>query len=258
MKRFPRSKLFLSSIALVLIVVGLFTLFLRQQAVQAATGDWSTFLFDNSRSGFNGAETVINQQTTPKLKVHWTHAAGASISDEPVVANGMLHSRPVAPVEHAIGRYRLGADMRKCHSRPVDFQSRSSLFIDRGLGCIEAGAGIVKEEGRPIARGSVGGLVPHKDKGGADSNHTQDDRRQDELRSEQAFHACSPSLSRSRKNLLLVISLSDLILKAEMYIRENGKVVANRSRYAYNFLFFSASSGNNPRVTSPRIAQNCQ
>src|SRR5579884_3616492 len=55
-----------------------------------------------------------------------------------------------------------------------------------------------------------------------------------------------------------VISLSDLILKGEMYIRENSKVVANRSRYAYNFLFFSASSGSNPRVTSPRMAQKCQ
>src|SRR5579883_3665723 len=135
MKSFLRSKLFLSLIALILIVVGPFTLFLRHQVVQAATGDWSTFLFDNSRSGFNGAETVINQQTAPKLTVHWTHVAGASISDEPVAANGLLYWGDWSGVEHAsslttgadVWSVQLGTTTDTCGSGPHGVTSTATI-----------------------------------------------------------------------------------------------------------------------------------
>src|SRR5579885_1445880 len=138
MKSFLRSKLFLSLIALILIVVGPFTLFLRHQVVQAATGDWSTFLFDNSRSGFNGAETVINQQTAPKLTVHWTHVAGASISDEPVAANGLLYWGDWSGVEHAsslsdgsdVWTTNLGTSTANCAPQPHGVASTSTIATE--------------------------------------------------------------------------------------------------------------------------------
>ena len=135
MKCFLRPKLFLSLIALILIVVGPFTLLMGQQAVQATAGDWTTFQFDNSRSGFNGAETVITQQTASTLKVHWTHAVGASISDEPVAANGMLYWGDWAGVEHAsslsdgsdVWTASLGTSTGNCAPQPHGVASTSTI-----------------------------------------------------------------------------------------------------------------------------------
>ena len=61
-------------ITLVVIAVGTVGLFPRQQPAHAATGDWPTFLAGDTRSGFNGAETIINPSTASKLKLHWIHS----------------------------------------------------------------------------------------------------------------------------------------------------------------------------------------
>ena len=34
--------------------------------------NWSTYLFDNARSGFNASETIINPTSAPNLKLKWT------------------------------------------------------------------------------------------------------------------------------------------------------------------------------------------
>jgi len=79
----------------------------RQRTAHAASGDWPTFLFNRARSGFNGSETVINRNTAPHLKVHWTRKVGSSsngsniISAEPVEANGMIYWGDWGGVEHA-------------------------------------------------------------------------------------------------------------------------------------------------------------
>src|SRR2546429_3926702 len=56
----------------------------------AATGDWSTYLADSGRSGFNAAETTLNSNTAPNLKPHWSFTAGAQVIAEPVAANGRI------------------------------------------------------------------------------------------------------------------------------------------------------------------------
>src|SRR5713101_4665851 len=57
----------------------------------ATSGDWPTFLGNNARTGFNGAETIINPSTAHNLKLHWTQTVKARISAEPVEANGMVY-----------------------------------------------------------------------------------------------------------------------------------------------------------------------
>lgn len=58
---------------------------------QAAGQSWSTYLGNSWRSGYNGAETTINSATAPKLRVHWTHHAGGSVSNQPMLANGLVY-----------------------------------------------------------------------------------------------------------------------------------------------------------------------
>jgi polyvinyl alcohol dehydrogenase (cytochrome) len=67
----------------------------------AANGDWSTYLGDNGRSGFNPAETIINPTTAPGLKKHWVHKAGGKISSQPIEANGLVYWGSWDGIEHA-------------------------------------------------------------------------------------------------------------------------------------------------------------
>ena len=46
---------------------------------------------DNARSGFNGAETLINPTTAPHLELKWTHTAGAYVASQVVEADGLLY-----------------------------------------------------------------------------------------------------------------------------------------------------------------------
>ncbi len=73
-----------------LVIVSLTRLFAF--AVHAdATGDWPTFLGSNTRTGYNANETIINPTTAPNLKLLWTASAADQITDEVIVANGMLY-----------------------------------------------------------------------------------------------------------------------------------------------------------------------
>ncbi len=55
------------------------------------SGDWKTYMADNARSGFNGAETLINPTTAPHLELKWTHTAGAYVASQVVEADGLLY-----------------------------------------------------------------------------------------------------------------------------------------------------------------------
>ena len=101
MQRVLSSKLVLTAIALILFGVGPSIALVGHQTAQAASGDWPTYLFDTTHSGFNPAETIINTQTAPHLKVHWMHTSSSMISAEPVEANGMLYWGTWNGVEHA-------------------------------------------------------------------------------------------------------------------------------------------------------------
>lgn len=70
-------------------------------STHAASGDWSTFLANNERTGYNGAETIINPRTAPNLKLRWKHKAGGTISTQAIEANGMLYWGSWDGYEHA-------------------------------------------------------------------------------------------------------------------------------------------------------------
>ena len=138
MKRFLRSPLVLTLIALILIGVGPFIVLARQQAAQAASGDWPTFLFNNTRPGFNGAETIINPQTAPNLKVHWKRANYHLISAEPVEANGMLYwgswdgvERATNPSNgHDVWTVSLGTSVGSCTTTPHGIAGAATIATE--------------------------------------------------------------------------------------------------------------------------------
>src|SRR5947209_19407636 len=90
MKPFLGSRFVVALITLVVIAAGTVVLFPGQQAAHAAAGDWPTFLAGDTRSGFNGAETIINHSTASQLKLHWIHSTAFKNSAEQVEAMGMV------------------------------------------------------------------------------------------------------------------------------------------------------------------------
>lgn len=70
--------------ALLLVVIG------GAAASGQTASDWPTYLYSNSRSGFNSAETAITPATVPNLTQLWTDTSGA-VSDQPVADNGVLY-----------------------------------------------------------------------------------------------------------------------------------------------------------------------
>jgi polyvinyl alcohol dehydrogenase (cytochrome) len=55
------------------------------------SGDWSTYLSDNARSGFNPTERAITATTASTLKQHWLYHARGAISTQSVESHGMIY-----------------------------------------------------------------------------------------------------------------------------------------------------------------------
>ncbi|HEX9132624.1 MAG TPA: PQQ-binding-like beta-propeller repeat protein, partial [Ktedonobacteraceae bacterium] len=81
------------------LVVG--TLKTRQPANAAGPSDWSTYLHDVARSGFNSAETAINPGSASSLKPLWSYNEGTIIPTQPAVANGKIYWGSWDGIEHA-------------------------------------------------------------------------------------------------------------------------------------------------------------
>ena len=80
MRAFLRSKRFLTLIALVIISAGTLPMLPRQQAVLAASDNWPTYMGNNERTSFNGAETTINPTSALHLKLHWKLKAAGRVA----------------------------------------------------------------------------------------------------------------------------------------------------------------------------------
>jgi polyvinyl alcohol dehydrogenase (cytochrome) len=92
-----------ASLIFITVVVSLLmmALMIPKPLAYARTGDWSTYLGNTARSGFNGAETIINTTTAPHLKVHWKLHAQAAITTQPVEANNLIYWGSWDGFEHA-------------------------------------------------------------------------------------------------------------------------------------------------------------
>jgi polyvinyl alcohol dehydrogenase (cytochrome) len=93
-----RSRLLLALGALVFLLLSLIvvtgSLIPRNVAhVQAASSsnDWTTYLYDQGRSGYNPGETAITPSTAPNLKLLWSAKSSTVISTQPVIANGLVY-----------------------------------------------------------------------------------------------------------------------------------------------------------------------
>lgn len=70
----------------------------------AGTTTWPTFLANNARTSYNGAETAINPTTAPNLTLLWKHQLKGftdKITTQPIIANGMVYWGSWDGLEHA-------------------------------------------------------------------------------------------------------------------------------------------------------------
>lgn len=67
----------------------------------ASSSDWSTYLFNKARAGYNHYEKTITASNAASLKLHWSLTAGGSISSQPVVASGTIYWGSWDGFEHA-------------------------------------------------------------------------------------------------------------------------------------------------------------
>ena len=108
-----------------------------RQAAKAKTraGDWPTFLESNARTGYNGAESIINPKTAPNLKIHWQNMAVGAISAQPIEANGMVYWGSWDGLEHAsrlsdgkdVWTANLGQTQGDCVQRPRGVLSTATV-----------------------------------------------------------------------------------------------------------------------------------
>lgn len=63
--------------------------------------DWSTYQYNNERTGFNKFENVITQSSVASLKPKWVIPAGGSVSTQPTTANGTMYWGSWDGYEHA-------------------------------------------------------------------------------------------------------------------------------------------------------------
>ena len=55
------------------------------------SANWSTYLKNGARTGFNSAETVVTPRTAPDLAQLWADTAGGAVSAEPIQVNGVVY-----------------------------------------------------------------------------------------------------------------------------------------------------------------------
>lgn len=116
---------------LMLLFAGFTTTF---TSVEAASGDWSTYLYDNGHSGYNAAETIINPASASKLKIKWTGSAGGAVYSQPVVSNGTVYWGSLDGYEHAtnlkgteVWKRFLGQKTSHCSSIAVGVVSTATV-----------------------------------------------------------------------------------------------------------------------------------
>jgi polyvinyl alcohol dehydrogenase (cytochrome) len=72
-------------------------------AARAQTsGDWSSYLYNAARAGYNDGEKIITPSTARKLTLQWAENQVSSISTEPIKAGGVVYYGSWDGYEHAV------------------------------------------------------------------------------------------------------------------------------------------------------------
>ena len=66
-----------------------------------ASDDWTTYLADNERSGFDAAEKSITATTASQLKLHWIDQGTYRVFSQPIIAHGLVYWGSGDGYEHA-------------------------------------------------------------------------------------------------------------------------------------------------------------
>src|SRR2546421_11868796 len=72
---------------------------------EAVSDDWSMYLANNGRSGYDGVKT-LNPAAVSRLKLHWSYQANSSISVQPLEVNGLIYWGSWDGYEHATNESR--------------------------------------------------------------------------------------------------------------------------------------------------------
>ena len=134
-------------------IVGVLALLLiaadiTKQTTYATSGDWPTYMGDNSRSGFNAAETIINAASAHNLKLHWKLKAGGKVTTQPVVANGLVYWGSWDGFEHAtnpatgkdVWAVNLGQSSPVCSPKTHNGVLSSAAFATLTIGGVKTAA----------------------------------------------------------------------------------------------------------------------
>ncbi|GAC1313420.1 MAG: hypothetical protein NVSMB27_49370 [Ktedonobacteraceae bacterium] len=60
-------------------------------AIATGQGEWTTYLGNNARTDFNASETLINRDTAPHLRLHWSLRVAGEISNQAIISNGKIY-----------------------------------------------------------------------------------------------------------------------------------------------------------------------
>lgn len=103
----------------------------------AQTDDWTAYMGGNAHTGYNGAETVINQTSAPSLQRIWQFPEHHQLFTQPVVANGLIYWGSFGGNEYAsdangnvIWQTDLGRVLSTCTNKSMGVTSTATAVTE--------------------------------------------------------------------------------------------------------------------------------
>jgi outer membrane protein assembly factor BamB len=139
----------------------------------SGTYDWTTFGFDNERSGADPTEVLLDVVSAPTLQVSWSTELGGAVTAPPVVAGSVdLDGESVSLVlvgtamgdffaldaidGHVVWRAHVGSVETDCEELPGGTHGvTGSAVLDLGAGLVHVAGGTGKVFALDIATGAV-------------------------------------------------------------------------------------------------------
>ncbi|MEO8971097.1 MAG: PQQ-binding-like beta-propeller repeat protein [Ktedonobacteraceae bacterium] len=135
-------------------------------AVDAASGDWPTYQFSLSRSGFNSTDIILNPSSASHLKLHWMDTTSGAISAQPVVANNVIYwgswndglEHATSLKNNSLWATALGTttdNKSHCYPTHAGVSSTATVAIINGKSVVFVGGGNAKFYALDAATGNI-------------------------------------------------------------------------------------------------------
>lgn len=147
-----------------ILLIGMLYSGIGNPAVYASGGDWPTYQFSSTRSGFNKTDTILNPSSATHLKLRWTHTAAGAISAQPVVANNMIYwgswnqglEHATDPKNNDVWASKLGTTTdNNCYPTHVGVTSTATVATIEGKSTLFVGGGDAKFYALDAATGNI-------------------------------------------------------------------------------------------------------